>query len=183
MCAAANPAKQQRIFSQLPSEPATGLPIMLSILFVCTHNRCRSILFEAVANHLGQGKIMAKSAGSTPEDAVHPKAIEHLQKAGIDSSGLFSKSLPSLESFHADVIITVCDNARGEACPIIFRQTAKVHWPLTDPSSLPEAEQDAAFEQTLALMQARIKKLLLALENSASPIIDALENIGQTDEH
>lgn len=156
---------------------------MLSIIFVCTHNRCRSILFEAMANHLGQGKIIAKSAGSQPEQAVHPKAIEHLKKTGIKTSGLFSKSLSALEGFNADVIITVCDNAQGEACPVIFSQTPKVHWGLTDPSNLPEAEQDAAFKKTLELMQARLTKLLAALDENSLPLIQTLEDIGQADEH
>lgn len=155
---------------------------MLSIIFVCTHNRCRSILFEAMANHLGQGKITAKSAGSQPEHAVHPKVIEHLKKSGIETSELFSKNLSALENFDADVIITVCDNAQGEACPVIFRQTPKVHWGLSDPSSLPEAEQDAAFAKTLKLMQARLTKLLAALDENTLPLLQTLEYIGQTDE-
>lgn len=144
----------------------------MKILYICTHNRCRSILSEAITNHLsltrGQGSIQAKSAGSQPAGAVHPLSIKYLKEAGIPTEGLVSQSWDELESFAPDVVITVCDSAAGESCPVWFGQSVKVHWGLADPSKVKGSEEEKAqaFRDTLAEIQQRVTDLLpLATKN------------------
>lgn len=100
----------------------------MKILYICTHNRCRSILSEAITNHFGEGKIQAQSAGSQPVGEVHPLSIKYLNEAGISTEGLRSQSWHDFEEFEPDIVVTVCDSAAGEACPLWFGQTIKVHW-------------------------------------------------------
>lgn len=136
----------------------------MKILYICTHNRCRSILSEAITNHMSlqtQGNIQAKSAGSQAAEEVHPLSLQYLQEAGIPTEGLTSKSWEQLESFEPDVVITVCDSAAGEACPVWFGKTVKVHWGLADPSKIEgsEDEKAAAFRETIAEIQQRVSQL------------------------
>lgn len=137
----------------------------MKLLFVCTHNRCRSILAEAVTRHFAKGQLEVRSAGSQPAGAVHPLSIKYLQEAGIDTSGLCSQSWDELETFAPDVVITVCDSAAGESCPLWFGNAIKVHWGLKDPSALESGERQVAqaFRHTIALLERRIKKLLAAM--------------------
>lgn len=134
----------------------------MKILFICTHNRCRSILSEAITNHLAKGRITAYSAGSQPAGEVHPLSLKYLQQRGISSDGLKSQSWDEFESISPDVVITVCDSAANESCPIWFGDTVKVHWGLTDPSKLEgtEAELEAAFYAVMDIIEARVGKLL-----------------------
>lgn len=134
----------------------------MKILFICTHNRCRSILAEAICNHYGRGVICAKSAGSAPVDQVHPLSIHYLQEAGISTEGLSSQSWDEHESWQADVVITVCDSAAGEACPVWFGQTMRVHWGLADPSRLQGTDDEIAeaFRATIAVLTQRIQALV-----------------------
>ena len=90
----------------------------MKILYICTHNRCRSILSEAITNHASQGVIEAKSAGSQPVGEVHPLSIKYLAQSGIATSGLTSQSWDEFEAFAPDVVVTVCDSAAGETCPV-----------------------------------------------------------------
>ncbi|MDT8397885.1 MAG: arsenate reductase ArsC [Pseudomonadales bacterium] len=137
----------------------------MKILFICTHNRCRSILAEAIARHFGEGLIQALSAGSQPADTVHPLTLAHLEKHGVPTAGLHSKSWHDCEYFEPDVVITVCDDAAGEACPLWFGKAAVIHWGLPDPSRIagdPAARPDAieaAFNNTIGLLKYRILTL------------------------
>ena len=95
----------------------------MNILYICTHNRCRSILSEAITRQNAQGIINAMSAGSQPSGEVHPLSIKYLSEMGYDTAGLISKSWESLkdengDDFIPDVVITVCDQAAGESCPL-----------------------------------------------------------------
>ena len=103
-------------------------------MFICTHNRCRSILSEAITNQRARGILTAASAGSAPVDAVHPLTLRFLQERAYDTAGLASQSWVELESFEPDRVITVCDTAAGEACPLCMSDVEKVHWGLPDPS-------------------------------------------------
>lgn len=134
----------------------------MKILFICTHNRCRSILAESISNHLGGNKIEARSAGSSPAGQVHPLSIKYLQKVGIDTNRLKSESWDKHENWKPDIVITVCDNAAGEACPLWFGDAIKVHWGLTDPSSIRGSEQKIkeAFLNTIAILNHRIDTLM-----------------------
>lgn len=135
----------------------------LNVLFLCTHNSARSILAEALLNHMGQGRFKAFSAGSSPREnqAPHPLAIETLAKAGITTDGLYSKSWDEFAQPNApamDLVITVCDNAAGEVCPYWPGQPATAHWGYADPSE-GDADDDSrrvAFKQTLHLIRKRL---------------------------
>lgn len=133
----------------------------MKILYICTHNRCRSILSEAITNQFAEGKIIAKSAGSQPVGEVHPLSIKYLQEAGISTDGLVSQSWDEFEDFAADVVVTVCDSAAGESCPVWFGNSIKVHWGLTDPSKLKGSEEELAnaFRDTIGQIKQRVEQL------------------------
>lgn len=137
---------------------------LLNVLFLCTHNSARSILAEALLNHLGQGKFKAYSAGSSPRDnqKPNPLALEVLQNEGISIEGLYSKSwyvytLP--DAPHMDLIITVCDNAAGEVCPYWPGQPATAHWGYPDPSEGDgsQDEKRIAFLKTMHMIRRRLE--------------------------
>jgi len=158
---------------------------MLKVLFICTHNRCRSILSEAITNHLAQGKITAYSAGSQPVGEVHPLSIKHLQSRGISTEGLKSQSWDEFESINPDVVITVCDSAANEQCPVWFGNCIKVHWGLPDPSKLDGTEDEIknAFYSVMDTIEVRIQKVLaldLTLPNE-SELQSALVAISEED--
>ena len=136
----------------------------LNVLFLCTHNSARSILAEALLNHMGQGKFKAYSAGSSPRanQSPNPMAIQTLEKAGISTAGLSSKSWDVFaipDAPQMDLVITVCDNAAGEVCPYWPGQPATAHWGYADPSegNGTDAEKLEAFSQTLHLIKRRLE--------------------------
>jgi arsenate reductase len=140
----------------------------MKILFICTHNRCRSILAEALTRHISAGKIDARSAGSQPAGVVFPGTLTYLKSQNIPTDGLTSQSWDDHEAFAPDVVITVCDSAAGESCPVWFGQAARVHWGLPDPSKLPtETEQQEKFKEVGAMMQQRLALLASSGLNSA----------------
>ena len=139
----------------------------LNVLFLCTHNSARSILAEASLNHLGQGRFKAYSAGSRPREGQqpHPLALEVLQRAGIATEGLRSKSWDEFgrpDAPHMDLVITVCDNAAGEACPYWPGQPATAHWGYADPSQAKGSheQQLEAFRQALLAIRRRLELLV-----------------------
>lgn len=134
----------------------------MNILFLCTANSCRSILCEAVFNHLAPAGMQAYSAGSQPKGAVHPLSLKTLENAGISIDGLSSKSSDVHQSLAPDFVITVCDKAAGEACPVFFGPATKAHWGLADPSEYQgsDEEVDAAFAATLDQIRTRIEAFL-----------------------
>jgi arsenate reductase len=140
----------------------------MKILYICTHNRCRSILSEAITNSLASQSIQTKSAGSQPSGEVHPLSLKYLQKSGYSSQGLRSQSWDDFEQFQPDLVVTVCDSAADEACPIYFGNSVKVHWGLSDPSKTVGTEQEieAAFIACINEIAQRVEKLkLLAARN------------------
>ncbi len=135
----------------------------LNVLFLCTHNSARSILAEALLNHLGQGRFKAYSAGSSPRENQQPNplALETLSKAGLPVEGLHSKSWDEFgkpDAPHMDLVITVCDNAAGEVCPFWPGQPATAHWGYADPSEVDgdDDKKREAFKQTLHMMRKRL---------------------------
>ncbi len=143
----------------------------MRILYICTHNRCRSIMAEAITNQLGEGRLLAASAGSQPAGQVHPDSLRYLQQAGYATKGLHSKSWQEMSGFDADLLITLCDSANQEACPLWLGDTLKVHWGLSDPSLEQggEAATAAAFAATISQLQARVQALLALDKEALAP--------------
>jgi arsenate reductase len=136
----------------------------LHVLFLCTHNSARSILAEALLNHLGSGRFVAHSAGSQPRGEPNPLALRVLREAGVPTDGLASKSWDVFGTPDApkmDLVITVCDNAAGETCPYWPGQPATAHWGYADPSAAEgdEAERLAAFHRTMIAIRQRLELL------------------------
>ncbi len=150
----------------------------LNVLFLCTHNSARSILAEALLNHLGQGRFKAFSAGSSPRDNQQPNplALEVLLKEGIAIETLQSKSwdvfaLP--DAPHMDLVITVCDNAAGEVCPFWPGHPATAHWGYEDPSAGQgsEDEKRIAFLKTLHMIRRRLEVFINLPEDSLHKMV------------
>ena len=143
----------------------------LNVLFLCTHNSARSILAEALLNAMGNGRFKAFSAGSSPRDNQQPNplGLQVLKGAGISIEGLHSKSWDVFAEKGApamDLIITVCDNAAGEVCPIWPGHPATAHWSYPDPSegNGGDAQKLEAFRKTLLAIKRRLE-LFCSLPN------------------
>lgn len=147
----------------------------LHLLVLCTGNSARSILGEALFNHLGAGRIRAFSAGSQPAGRVNPVAIETLEHHGVPlpEGGGRSKSWDEFAAPGApalDLIITVCASAAGEACPVWPGHPATAHWGIPDPAHVePLAARRAAFEVAYGQLEARIRALLALPLETMSP--------------
>jgi arsenate reductase len=139
----------------------THRKILVKILFMCTANSCRSVLSEALFNKLAPEGMIAISSGSFPSGRLNSQAISTLQHLGVDTSGLYSKGSEVFAEDPPDVVITVCDNAAGELCPLYFGPAIKSHWGLSDPSDVegtPEQKQ-AAFDATVEHIRKRFTAL------------------------
>jgi arsenate reductase len=136
-----------------------------NVLFICTGNSARSILAQAIMNHLGREHFKAYSAGSFPKGEVNPLALETLQRFHYDVSGLRSKSWEEFTGPDApkmDFVFTVCDKAAGELCPIWPGQPITAHWGFTDPSNIGGSaeEKRAAFSRTFREISQRLRIFL-----------------------
>ena len=154
-----------------------------NVLVLCTGNSARSILGEALFNHLGGGRIRAFSAGSQPSGTVNPVALETLQKHGVPLPEARSKSWDEFAAPDApqlDFIFTVCASAAGEACPIWPGHPATAHWGINDPAHVePLAARRAAFETAYQQLEKRITAFIkLPLETmSTVTIVEAARKI------
>ena len=127
-----------------------------NVLFLCTGNSARSILAEALLNHLGKGRFCAYSAGSYPAGAVNPFAIALLQKTKLPVADLRSKSWDEFAAIGApefDFVFTVCDNAAGEVCPVWPGQPMTAHWGIEDPAAVEGSDEDKRRAFSLAFEQ------------------------------
>ncbi|MFN2274685.1 MAG: arsenate reductase ArsC [Anaerolineales bacterium] len=138
---------------------------MRNILFLCTGNSARSILAEALLNHMGGDRFRAFSAGSQPKGEPHPMALDVLRSHGMPAEGLRSKSWTEFAAPGApeiDLVITVCDNAAGETCPVWPGRPITAHWGIEDPAAVEGEGQRDAFERALLYLRNRLS-LFLAL--------------------
>ncbi len=157
----------------------------MNILILCTGNSCRSILAEATINALAPAGIRAISAGSKPAGYVHPRSLALLQREGISTQGLHSKSWDNLP-MTPDVVITVCGSAAGETCPAYLGPVLRAHWGVEDPAHATgtDAEIDAAFEKAYRILRGRIEAFLalppelLADQARLKPELDRIGLIG-----
>ena len=136
-----------------------------NVLFLCTGNSARSILAEALLNQWGKGHFRAYSAGSFPKGEVHPLAIETLRRMNLPVEGLRSKSWNEFappDAPHMDYILTVCDQAAGEVCPIWPGHPVTAHWGLPDPAAAtgPHEERLALFQDAFRILQLRVQFFL-----------------------
>lgn len=136
---------------------------MKNVLVLCTGNSCRSVMAEALINHLGAGAYKAFSAGSKPAGYVHPKSIETLQRHGIEAGTPYSKSWDEFDGQNFDLVITVCDSAASDPCPVFLGQHKKLHWPTPDPAAATGSEADiaAAFDEAFVMLRERVERELL----------------------
>ncbi|MGO4221091.1 arsenate reductase ArsC [Lysobacter sp. TAF61] len=141
------------------------------VLFLCTANSARSILFASTLSHLGGTRFDAHSAGSQPAGVVNPHALAELHRRGIATEGVRSKSWDEYTADGAptfDLVVTVCDSAANESCPVFFGGFVKAHWGLPDPAGTAgdAAAVAAAFRITEDVVSARLARLLtLPLES------------------
>ena len=137
----------------------------INVLFLCTGNSARSILSEALLNRLGEGDYRAFSAGSRPVGAVNPGALDMLNSLGYPTKSLRSKSWDEFAAADAPVmdhVITVCNKAAGESCPVWPGSPASEHWDIADPAGIGsnDAERREAFETAYRMLETRIMRFL-----------------------
>lgn len=137
---------------------------MKEVLVLCTGNSCRSIMAECLINQLGKGVLHALSAGSAPTDYVHPKSIETLERHSIAVGDVRSKSWDEFANLRFDYVITVCDQAAREVCPVFLGEYKKLHWSIPDPAATKGTVQeiDAAFDAAFDLLKIRIEAELIS---------------------
>ncbi|MCB1422591.1 MAG: arsenate reductase ArsC [Nitratireductor sp.] len=156
---------------------------MKNILVLCTGNSARSILCEALLNRLGAGRIRAFSAGSDPKASPHPAALSLLAAEGYDTAGFASKKWDVFAGEGApkmDIVITVCDNAAGESCPVWPGAPVSAHWGIADPAAIEGEGQSEAFRSAYRQLSQRVQALLaLKFEGmEAEELKAALNRIG-----
>jgi arsenate reductase len=135
---------------------------VFNVLFLCTGNSARSILGEALINHWGQGKFQGFSAGSHPTGRVNPMALDLLNRLGFPTENLRSKDWNEFarpEAPPMDFVITVCEKAAAEVCPIWPGQPMTAHWGVADPAAVEgnEKERMMAFRQAFSVLENRVR--------------------------
>ncbi|MCK5729346.1 MAG: arsenate reductase ArsC [Methylococcales bacterium] len=135
---------------------------MINVFVICTGNSCRSVMGEALINHLGAGKFNAFSAGSHPIGRINKGALATLVRHDLATEGYVSQSWNDFQDQPMDIVITVCDNAAGETCPAYLGDAIKVHWGVSDPGHVKgsNAEKIAAFEKVFATLTLRVNQLI-----------------------
>lgn len=129
------------------------------VLVLCTGNSCRSVMAEALFNHLGQGRIEAQSAGSHPAGYVHPLSLRTLERHGVAFDNLWSKSWDEFAGQSFDLVVTVCDAAAAEHCPVFLGPVKKLHWSTPDPAKATGTDEEvsSAFDEAYLMLRSRIE--------------------------
>ncbi len=154
-----------------------------NVLFLCTGNSARSVMAEALLNARGQGRFQAYSAGSHPKGEVHPLTLATLDRAGLSTRGLRSKSWKEFsgpEAPRLDFVFTVCGNAANEPCPYWSGHPVTAHWGVDDPASVDGAqgEKERAFQRAFMALDARVQRFVaLPLATLEAPAL--LEKLGE----
>lgn len=156
---------------------------MLNVFVICTGNSCRSVMGEALVNSLGQGRIQAFSAGSHPIGRINTGALDTLKRHDLPVEGYKSQSWENFTGQAIDIVITVCDNAAGETCPVYLSKAVCAHWGVSDPGHVKGTDEEkiAAFEQVFGILRLRVQKMLeLPLETMlADKLATELNIIGE----
>jgi arsenate reductase len=156
----------------------------VNVLFLCTGNSCRSLISEAVFNHLAPVGWHAISAGSQPAGKLNERALALLAGKGVPTEGYYSKSWDKLP-VTPDIVVTVCASAAGETCPAYLGPVLRTHWGVDDPSHVTGSEEEigAAFEHAYAILRARIEAFLAlpldGLETDTARLKAELDRIGE----
>jgi len=159
----------------------------MNVLFLCTGNSARSIMAEVILNHLGQGRFRAFSAGSFPTGRVNPFSLQALEGLGMKAGDVHSKSWDQFAGPDAppiELILTVCDNAANETCPIWPGKPVTAHWGVEDPAAIQgdDDEKRAAFKRAAEILRVRIERLVaLPIERlDAVQLREQLRQIGRS---
>ena len=156
---------------------------MLNVFVICTGNSCRSVMGEALFNHLGEGRIKAFSAGSHPIGSINKGALATLKRHGLPTEGYKSQSWEGFEGQPMDIVITVCDNAAGETCPAYMTRAVHAHWGVSDPGHVKGTDEEiiAVFDKAYRTLELRINQMLaLPLEKmDPNELSDELNEIGK----
>jgi protein-tyrosine-phosphatase len=161
-------------------------PRLYRVLFLCTGNSARSVLAEATLRAWAGGRFEVFSAGSQPTGRINPFALAQLEAEGIPTAGLRSKSWDEFATAGAapmDLVVTVCDAAAAETCPVVFGDFLRTHWGLPDPASVEGSDEDRreAFRQAHRIVKARLLALLALPAqawNDRAALKEALDRIG-----
>ena len=158
-----------------------------NVLFLCAGNTARSIMAEAILRHDGAGRFLAFSAGSHPKEVVHPRSLERLAAEAIPTDGLRSKSWDEFGEPGAprmDLVVTVCDSAAAELCPVWPGAPLSTHWGITDPAEFGPDRQREAFAAAFQALRARIGAfLLLPIDELDDALLEArLSAIGRMEQ-
>ena len=150
------------------------------ILIICTGNSCRSIMLEALINQYGNDYFKAYSAGSMPNGVVHPMSLMTIKNNGIKPDIYQSKSWNVFDNQIFDLVITVCDNAAGEACPVYLSSATKVHWGVEDPAKFKGSEEEIEneFQRVYAILAKRTHAMVEKYSYTKNLQLEELKLIG-----
>lgn len=147
------------------------MPAPYTVIFVCTGNSCRSQMAEALLRYMGQGRFIARSAGSHPASRVHPLAIETMRRMGVPMEGQHPKSWKEVSARPEDIVITVCDAAATQLCPVLPGHETTAHWSLPDPTFVSGSEEDrlGAAGEVARTLQRWLSRLIALPIDALSP--------------
>lgn len=155
----------------------------LNLLVLCTGNSCRSVMGEALINELGKGRFKGYSAGSHPIGRINPGALATLARHGLPVQGYKSQSWDEFADTPIDILISVCDSAGQETCPVYLGPAIRGHWGVADPGHVTGTQEEivAAFDETFATLRRRFEALVeLPVETmSREQLGEALMRIGK----